>query len=383
MSYFLKQEFNYGPPGIAYKGGGGSTGQVDFPDHMEDVHKDWLGHVSGSVTAISTDLIAVMDAALASNPLNALSYDDFSTEITEVKSEYDAYNTAIDALDTSTDWGAIVDDAVSKAGASGILEELSIDNIINATKNGAAAAITNAVQGAVEALDDEVLLAAVEQYVRTREFDRARLRTRYKASMANLNAERSSAYALGLALLEIDFERETGQYQQQLEIETYRQGLTFYVEMFSREISARIQMHVQNKRSREEFLLQNINLQLQYKQFVYQLKQTLVQLLQEIHRISFVMDQEYTQATAELNWKHDSWDFEVFHNGVAVLGGIGGGQFVPNAPSRAGSAIGGALQGAGSGALAGASIGAAGGPITAAGGALIGGIMGLGAGLFS
>lgn len=377
MSFFLKHEYDY-RPGVVYKGGGGSTGQVDFPDYMEDVHKDWLGHVLGSPTTIGTDLIAVMDAALISNPLAGLTYDPYTTEIAEVKSEYGLYNASVDALGAENDWDSIVDNAVAKVDQAGVLQEVDIDTLIANVKINTSAVLEDVVKASLETLDDNVLLDAVEQFIRTRQRDRARLRTRYKAAMSNLGAERSSAYALGLALLEIDFERETGEFQQRLELQTYQQGLQVYVQMFVHEISSRIRLELINKESRDRMLLQGVQQTLQYKQFVFQLKQGLVQLLQEIHRISFVMDQEYISSTAELDWKHDSWDFEVYNNGIAVLGGIGGGQFVPNSPSKAASTLGGALQGAGTGAAVGTAIAPGVGTAIGAGvGAIAGGLAGL------
>lgn len=377
MGYFLKQEYDY-MPGFAFKGGGGSTGEVSYPEHMEDIHKDWLGY-SGSPDAISVDMISVMDTALGTNPLDSLSYDDPATDITAIESEYDSWNTTVDALDEETDWETIVDAVVAKMDESGVLSATDVDSIATAIRTSAGSTISDAVESALDLLDDQVLFEAVQGYAHARRKQRAQLRRRYKANMANLSAERSSAYAIGLALLEIDFERETGQFQSQLSVDMFRQGLNSYMEAFRIEMSARIRAEL----TRDQFVMQGIQQVLQFKIQIIEFQKQLATILTEITRINFVMDSEYIANTADLNWKHSSWDMNVYANGIAVLGGLGGSQFVPEGPSKASSAIGGALQGAGSGALAGASIAAAGGPITALGGAAIGGLLGLGAGLFS
>lgn len=358
-------------------GGGGSTGKVSFPAHMEEIHQDWLGYTT-SPTAITTDMISVMESALATNPLDSLSYTDPATDIGEVETEFGEFETIVDALDAETDFSNIVDQAVSKVDATNVMNDLVVDNIVNKVKSGTATSITEAVAGALEAIDDEIMLKAIEQFVRMREFDRERNRTRYKAQMSNINAERSSAYALGLALMEIDFERQTTEFQTNLELQTYQQGLQVYVEMFAREISARIQMETLNKQSRDKFVIDSVNLMLRHKQFVHELQKALTQIITEIKRIGFVIDSEYTANTADLNWKHASWDMNVYKNGVTVLGGIGGSQFVPDGPTKASSAIGGALSGAGTGAAIGSAVPG----IGTAVGAGVGAVLGLSAGLF-
>lgn len=363
-------------------GGGGSTGAVSFPDHMEDVHKDWLSY-SGTADPISVDLISVMDAALASNPLNSLSYADPTTDISEWEAEYDNWNALIDGLDEHTDIDTIIDNAVAQVDSEGILANIDLSAEITSARSSTEATVADVIESALAGIDDSVLNRAVERFIEARRNQRARLRTQFKAGMANASAERSSAYAIGLALLEIDFERETGEYENQLSLSMYDSGVQSYLQLFTQELSTRVQIGLAEKQTRDQFVAQTVQQMLQYKEFITQMTQQLVSVMVELHRIKFVMDQEYVGASADLNWKHDSWDFEVFQNGIGILGGIGGGQFVPKGPSKAGSALGGALQGAGSGAAAGAAIGAAGGPITAAGGAAIGGLLGIGSALFS
>ena len=75
--------------------------------------------------------------------------------------------------------------------------------------------------------------------------------------------------------------------------------------------------------------------------------------------------------------EHDrKWDLEVFQYGTAVLGGIGGGAFIPAKKAKAVSALGGALAGASAGAAVGSAFPGYGTAIGAAVGAIVGGVAG-------
>lgn len=119
-------------------GGGGSTGEVSFPAHMEEIHQDWLGY-SGGVTSITTDMISVMESALTTNPLDSLSYADPASDISALETEYGEFETMVEALDDQADWQSIVDAAVSKIDSAGVLEEVDfatlISNALTSTDN--------------------------------------------------------------------------------------------------------------------------------------------------------------------------------------------------------------------------------------------------------
>lgn len=376
--YFIRNEENFGPPGIACKGGGGSTGQVSFPDYMEDVHQDWLAYSGGTPTAVSKDLVQVMDAAFLTNPLDSLSYADPAADITEWETEYAAWNTEVDGLSEHTDIDTIIANAVAQVDSAGILNSIDVDTIVTAIKTSAGNTLVDAVQKAVNAIDDFTVKKIVQAFVDARLPDRASLRRRYKAGMSAIRGERSSAYAIGLALLEIDFERQTSEFEQEIVLDMYRRGFEAYQQFFVQELSSRIQTSLQEKDNRDRFMSQVTQQMIQYKQFILELRKQLATVLAELHRLKFVIDSEFVGNTADLNWKFASWDMNVYQNAINVLGGIGGSSFVPEGPSKAASAIGGALSGAGTGAAVGTAIAPGVGTAIGAGaGFVLGGLSGL------
>lgn len=351
MDILWKQMFGY----ATLYGPSGSTGKVSYPTHMEDIHKDWLAY-SGSPTAITTDFISVMDSALASNPLGSMSYTDPSTDITAIDNEMDEFNTEVDALDTQADFNSIVDNAVTKVDEAGVLNDIDIATLISDARSGATTSLQEAVTQALNMVDDVLVKKAIQDFIRNREAERARMKTRYKANMSSISAERSSAYAIGLALLETDFERQVNQFQTEFTNQLYQQGIQFYANALAREIQQRLRAESVNKQNRDDILMRSIQTDLQYKQFVVEMGKQVVAMLTESKRVGYVMDSEYTHNQMDLNWKHDTWDMQVYKNGITILGGLGGGQFVPEGPSATQSAIGGALQGAGTGAAVGSVV---------------------------
>ncbi len=96
----------------------------------------------------------------------------------------------------------------------------------------------------------------------------------------------------------------------------------------------------------------------------------------EVNRLKVIAKSEQAQENL-LILEHDrKWDLEVFQYGTAVLGGIGGGQFIPGKKSRAVSALGGALGGAAAGASIGSAFPGYGTAIGAAAGAILGAVGG-------
>lgn len=352
---------------ICYSGGGGASGAVSFAPYLEDAHQEWLG--DGVTPSVTTHVDDLYTTALANNPLELLSYEDPSAKETNLEAEQDAFEVLAKAANTETDYGAIVTAAVADVDELGVLVEADISNIIGVARTGSRESLESAVLTALDAIEDQRVFDAVQAFVNARQRSREQLRTRFKAGMVNISAERSSAYALGLAYLEAEFERETSQYQTELSLEMYRQGLTLFAQSLAAEIRAGVQVALANKGAREQLLLASIQQMLQYKQYVFELRKGLVQLLAEVNRINFVMDSEYVGNTADLNTRYSTWDFTALGNVGTFLGSLGGGTYVPEGPTKGASVLGGAVAGAGAG--------AAFGPVGAGIGAVAGGLAGL------
>lgn len=349
---------------VRAKGGGGSAGAVSFPVYMENRHENWLG-----TTPVVTSVSQLINTGHATNPLEMLSYVNPNTQITDLKTEQDALEVIAKAANANVDYSAAVAEAAAEVDTLGVLNEIDVTTLVAAARAESFETTQAAVLAALEAIDDGRVFQAVQTFVDSRRLERAQQTARYKSQMSDVGAERSSAYAMGLALLELEFQREVSQFQEGLSLELYRQGLQAFATSFSEELRSRVATAAQEKQSRDQLLSQGIQLHLSYQQFILELRRNVVAMLAEVNRINFVMDSEFVSNTGDLNWKHSNWNWNVYQNAVNILGGIGGGTFVPEGPTKAGSAIGGALEGA--------AAGAPGGLLGAGVGFLLGGLAGL------
>lgn len=365
MSYFLKREFTY-RAGFHYKGSGGSSGKIDFPEHMKNIHQDWMGY-SGSATPVDTDVIQVMNNALGTggNPFENVNLTDPDSDMSEVETQFGEYETEVEALDEEADWNSIIDTAVSKIDSTGVLEEIDVNSIATAARTGAKNGLNDAIEFAVDAINGQIIKEAVVQYQRRSNIQKERSISRFSTTMADVNAVNSSAYMFGLAVLEAQHLQDVDQFQSQLEVQTYDRMIQNYAQFFQTELEARLRADLTEKKSRDNLLSQAIQTMVQMLSGRIQSYANSAQLLNEVKKTRIASVQDYELGDADLNYKFSTWDFEVFQNAADVFGAIhGSAGKVPAQPSKAGSAI--------SGAMGGASAGAALGPWGMAGGAVLG-----------
>lgn len=118
-------------------GGGGSSGKLDFPDHMKDTHRDWLGYSSNPDTPVDTDLIQVMNTALGTggNPWESVALTDPSSDFTEVEDEFLEYHDEISTSSASNEWANFI--SLSETEVDSFVEDIPIDSIINNAINKA------------------------------------------------------------------------------------------------------------------------------------------------------------------------------------------------------------------------------------------------------
>lgn len=348
--------------------GGGTSGKVDFPEHMKELHKDWMGYASsGADTPVDTDLIQVMNTALGTsgNPWD-VTLTDPSTDLGEVDTRYDAYETEVNALDEQADWTSIIDNAVTKIDSAGVLKDVDVDTIATAARTGATNGVSDAIESAVDAIDGNIIRNAVVNYQRRANIQKERNINRFSATMADINAVNSSAYMFGLAIIEAQHLQDVDQFQSQLEVQTYDRMIQNYVQFFQSELQSRLRADLIEKQSRDRLLSEATQIMVQMLSSRIQSYSDSVAKLAETKRIKTVATQEHELADADLNYKFSQWDFEVFQHASNVLGSISGAAAkMPAQPSTVGSVLGGAMGGA--------SAGAAFGPVGAGVGAVLGG----------
>ena len=172
---------------------------------------------------------------------------------------------------------------------------------------------------------------------------------RFRRGMQDINAVSSSAFVLGEAVIEGFRDRDVAKYMSALRITVNDRKLKAVEQMIG-------------------LMTNRINWEADY-----------VRMAVETNRIKIVALKEQTDQDAIIDESDAKWDLEVFQCGANLLAAIGGGTAIPNMPgkNRAASAIGGAMTGTAAGAMLAVPTGG----ISVAVGAVIGGVLGLGAGL--
>jgi hypothetical protein len=156
------------------RGGGGQSGKVGFPAYMETQHDLWLDNAASLITTLIAGA-SPYNTALAYNP---------TTDIAAVQTRYNTFDAIVTALAPSTDWGTFVDAVVAKIDAT-MLPTTYIDERVEAFE-----------------------IANLPAYFRAL--------NRFAGGMSDINAVHGSAFVIGGALMEMEFQNQIAGYTAQL-----------------------------------------------------------------------------------------------------------------------------------------------------------------------
>lgn len=305
-------------------GGGGSSGEVSFPEYMENRHDAWLADVTTAMNEARTGLspyagFVTVDPAAVFGGSGLQAFDALG----------DLSSFDVDARFASH-YSMLAD---HNAAIPGALSESDI------------ATITNAEADRLAATRDSKVLPSFE------------------AGMRNINAVVSSAFVLGRANIEGEMIRDLAALDAKLRAQNPSLGIE----------AARVA--VQQNQSNHETARALAGAE-------QELSRQVVVLAAEIGRIYSAARLDVDKTEMEFAAKDRLFDLETFQYGSNVMAGIQGGTASKSSQgSTTQNAIGGALSGAAAGASVAALAGATGGAALPYIG--IGAALGLAGGLFS
>jgi len=318
-----EKSYDYNGPVALCKGGGGSSGDVDYPDYMKNFQNDWLNNMDAdTITSSVTD---IANAALGNSPFALATAYSPAADITAYEAVITAFAAILAGISDTADWAALY----TQSGTSIV------------TINGITEAIIVAdVDAFADQLDDEINI---------------KILPRFEAGMRSINAVTSSAFAIGRSNIEGFRNRDVAKHSSTLRINAAFKN----VDIETEEVRLRLEGSSQMLR----LMMQRISWEDSYMKTVVEGK-----------RIKIVANKEEMDENIRIDKEDALWDLEVFQYGANLLASISGGTgSVANQPSTAQSVIGGALSGAAAGGMiAGASEGVIGGPA----GIVIGGLLG-------
>lgn len=335
--------------------GGSTSGTIGFPTYMQTYHAEILGNPA-SLTG--GNLVSISNAMLASpTPYDGVTAVDPTNDLAAMSTAVSALLSAINALDLESAFTAEV------AGAISMLDNQSNFPKADVTTNITPTAISNAVSKANEVANAAIAGVGVTIEVEAKNtlYDQI---GRLLAGTVELNSANSSAFIVGLAILESQYLNVVGAAKSKLRIDTFNNVINTL-------ISADVDIAKDQLQYRRTMIDKVGSLGAQAAATRLQIMSDYTAKVIESKRMAIVAKNEQIAQNADFDVKDSLWDIEILMRMVQAVGGLGTGTLVPPSTSKGQSALGGALSAAGTAAAF------TGNPLVIVGAGLVGGIAGL------
>lgn len=240
-------------------GGAQPAGTMAYPDYIKDPHALLL---SDGVT----NMLDVVDMAVMDNPYPAAFSYDPSTDLDKVDAEHSELDAEIAGAITALSWSTMVSTA-----------EASADSVL---------------------MNDTDIDAAVTAFETKHEATLARSRGRMAAGMAAIGAETSSAFWIGLGLMEGAFDNAVAEHRSVLK----------------RETNAR----------RVDFITQAVNTITNIISQKVNIKAMLENVTRQVTSQRIIASKEFLNEELQIAERDATWPIEQLHAGSALLGAVAG-----------------------------------------------------------
>lgn len=216
----------------------------------EDPAADWESFVDSVVTKLAeAGVITEIDADDILDYARAGAASELSMAIAASES----------ALDQNADWEELVDTVNSKlADYLTVRADLDISTLLTDADTAAQAQIADAIQAAADILAGTDLDDIIAAFTARQDAAHATAIRRFASRMADYDAVHSSAFVLGLALIENQHLIEIAGFQGQLELDTYRSVVTGYLQNVQAAVLAQVQVASVNSEARDRFFANGI-----------------------------------------------------------------------------------------------------------------------------
>lgn len=239
-------------------GGSGGSGKVEYAAYLQDRHSDFIG--LAATYSIDLNLTEVLNTMMAASPYVLATAFNPDADIAAMLTAVNTYDSEVDSLLNESD-------------------------------------ITSEVTAYAAVLDDELDNNVTPQY---------------NAMMRDICAVQTSSFAVGLANIATNRQRDIAKFTADLRFK-------------------RRELYIQGKRDTMHYTL-------------------------ETKRAAIQSGHDQEQRDSELDALDIGWDMECLLRGGQLLGALGGGTHVQKGPSKAQSAVAGALTGAAAGAYVGSVV---------------------------
>ena len=329
----------------------GQSGDVSYPDYMENTHDNWLTGAAGGGDNMTSSIQILMEAAhdLANTPWSDTAYDP-STPIAAADAQFVIADNLMDAIVAETTWASYVDKTVTKFSSFWDINFLD--------------SMSTAIDGLLSSLDTVLSSTAITNMVE--QFEKNSLPrflrgvSRFAGGMAEINSVNTSSFIIGLAIMQGDYQNEINKFEADVQKEVY-------VSILRDGIAGLIKAEVAQSVAKDGLISSGSSLMGQLDTFKANLSAQLTSIQAEITKLTILAKTDEQNTQMKWDVEDAEWDMNVYMFGGNVMGAIAGAAAGRKGSSDAQSALSGALGAAGVAAAAGAS------------GGLIAGVAGAGA----
>ena len=190
---------------------------------------------------------------------------DFSAIETAARTSADAvYDAAVAAaiggtgLNEITDWQTLTDTVVTKLKECGVLKNIDIPSLYQLALVEAGDSIEEGILKANEIINNELLKPVVDAYDQRVSYQRARRVNEFTGLMADIGAVQSSAFLMGMALLQAQYQADVDAFDANLSLETYRQAVPLHSQNLTNFFQLGVQASGENIRNRTQLFVQSM-----------------------------------------------------------------------------------------------------------------------------
>lgn len=334
---------------------------------MTDSLADWGDVLVGDYEDNPSALRFLIEKGLTDvggNPFEGVSAYDPGEQLGEAEDTFSDFRSKLDVIDPEGNWTTFFEAAFTKAEE--ILPTIDRDALLLAAVNRGD--VKTVMKAATDAIDTGALDDAVDSFRRRSLRQHLRSVNRFAGGMADVNAVHSSAFILGLANLEGDYEMSVEDYRTRASVALIGQALSLFMASYQKLVDDMTREQLLNAAFAQSEAQKMMAAQSDHMR----LESTYVAQGYDLSKMNIVARVDEQSGNLEYDVKDAVWDLELFQM-VGNLVSSSTGAVVQNAgkPSKAQSTIGGLLTGA----AMGTEIGK-GNPYIMGAGALLGGIAG-------
>ena len=307
----IKEEESYeykGEVALCGGGGGGGSGEIGYPDYLENTHKNFLygGSIGVGADTMTSSIIDLMDTAqTAASPYDSESAFNPNAALTlatdsplkRASTQFDSADTLISAITATTDWGTYFDTATTKLGDATFISNLQT-------------LVTSLLSSVNTILSNANITNVVTQFENNKKTRFLRDVGVWSAGMADINAVNTSSFIIGLALQQIEFSNSVDNFESQLKL-----GL--FDKMLSNAVGSFLKLHAVN-------IAQGPELIARLQQMKASLLTDLSKIKLELEKLIIVSKKEQVDKDLAIDVDEALWDLEVYMYGANMLGSISG-----------------------------------------------------------